>query len=113
MINNTLFHVYKSGTGTLIAFSAFQMTRPDDAQRHVDDLMELLEAHDCQELVVDLSGIGIVSSWILGVLASIKQQGPKVSLYYVSPEIQEVLAVTNLNRLLEVRNGFQATQLAS
>ena len=47
--------------------------------------------------------VGIVSSWVLGVLAAVHKRGIEVHLYHPSEEIRGVLDVTRLHELMKVR----------
>jgi len=49
-------------------------------------------------------GVPVVSSWILGVLAAIRNHGVQVELYHPSADMREVLDVTHLDQFLHVRN---------
>ncbi len=96
-------HVFKTGRLTIVGFTAIEALR----QEHVDEcrkrLEQLVDEHGCQELIVDLYELPIVSSWILGMLASLQKSGPRVHLYHPSPEIRNVLRVTHLDQILDVR----------
>lgn len=79
------------------------MDDPLFAEKIREHLLEMVEECACEVLVVDLLDVGIISSWILGVLAAIKKSGVQVELYHPSPEMQDVLKVTNLDNYLHVR----------
>ncbi len=98
------FHVYKRGKMTVIGFDGRTLNDSSQADQARDGLLELIHHHDCQVLVVDLMDVDVVSSWILGILAAIKQRGVDVQLYHPSPEIRDVLSVTHLDSLLPVRH---------
>jgi len=106
-----LFHVYKLGRLTLIGFEAQHIDEEETATEVRQQLESIIEAHSCEILVVDLMNVGIVSSWILGVLASVKKTGIDVELYHPSKEIMEVLNVTHLDELLHVRDSWSADDL--
>lgn len=102
------FHVFKRGKLTVIGFDGRLLNNSSHANECRDRLLELIDHHDCQVLVVDLMEVGIVSSWILGILAAIKQHGVDVQLYHPSPEIRDVLSVTHLDSMLPVRHAAAA-----
>jgi anti-anti-sigma factor len=99
------FHVYKQGKLTVIGFDGRTLRDASQADVARDGLLELIQHHDCQVLVVDLMDVEVVSSWILGILAAIKQCGVDVELYHPSPEIRDVLSVTHLDSMLHVRHS--------
>lgn len=98
------FHIFKRGKLTVIGFDGRLLNEAAHANACRDRLLDLVDHHDCQVLVVDLMEVGIVSSWILGILAAIKQHGVDVQLYHPSPEIRDVLSVTHLDSMLSVRH---------
>ena len=101
------FYVFKRGRLTVIGF---------DAQHLVDDrrslhecqqmLLDVIEHNDCQILAVDLSELGVVSSWVLAVLMAAYRAGIEVHLYHASRDITDVLEVTHLDELLRVRDNL-------
>jgi anti-anti-sigma factor len=103
-------HVYKTGKLTVIGFDGRQLNDAHHVGRCRDELLELIDHHDCQVLVVDLSEVGLVSSWILGILAAIRQHGVAVELYHPSPDMRGVLSMTHLDDLLHVRHELRTQQ---
>ena len=101
----TGYHVYKRGKLTVVGFDGRRLNDESQASQARDQLLHLIDHHDCQVLVVDLMDVSIVSSWILGILAAIKQQGVDVQLYHPSEEIRDVLSVTHLDQMLPVRGS--------
>jgi anti-anti-sigma factor len=103
-------HVYKRGKLTVIGFDGRQLNDAHHVGQCRDELLDLIEHHDCQMLVVDLSEVGLVSSWILGILAAIRQRGVSVELYHPSPDMRGVLSMTHLDELLHVRHELPSPQ---
>ncbi|MFV0445964.1 MAG: STAS domain-containing protein [Planctomycetaceae bacterium] len=98
------FHLFKQGKLTVIGFDGRTLKEPSQADTARNRLLDLIRHHDCQVLVVDLMEVEVVSSWILGILAAIKQVGVDVQLYHPSREIRDVLSVTHLDTMLHVRH---------
>lgn len=98
------FHVYDAGKTTVIGFDGRQLNDARGATMCRDELLNLVDNHDCQMLVVDLSEVEVVSSWILGILAAIRRTGVDVELYHPTPGMRGVLSVTHLDDLLHVRH---------
>ncbi|MEW4529654.1 MAG: STAS domain-containing protein [Maioricimonas sp. JB045] len=98
------FHLYKRGKLTLIGFDARHLDDPTIAAECLDRLLELVDSHQCEVLVVDLMDVKVVSSWILGVLAAVKRHGIDVELYHPTAELRDVLATTHLEDLLHIRH---------
>ncbi|WP_417849490.1 STAS domain-containing protein [Thalassoglobus sp.] len=103
--SSNLFHIYKTGRLTVIGFEGKHLENPLYADSVRDQLLGMIRHHDCEVLVVDLMDVGLISSWILGVLTAIKQSGTDIELYHPSKEIQHVLDVTQLSTYLHVRGS--------
>lgn len=105
MIESEYFHVFKCGKLTVIGFDATHIDNPICAHDCQTVLFELLEQHECDVLAVDLSDVPAIASWILGILAAVRQRGTRVDLYHPSEDLDGVLTVTHLDQLLPKR-GF-------
>lgn len=101
-----LFHVYKKGRLTVIGFNARQATSREHAAACRERLMDIIEEHSCQDLIVDLAEMPIVSSWILGLLVAVQQSGIRVHAYHPSKEVGEAINVTGLDTLFDMREGL-------
>ena len=66
-------------------------------------ILQLVENNNCQTVAFDLTGVQIVPSGILGLWASLNQADIKVEVYNPSDDIREVLEITRLNQLIEVK----------
>jgi hypothetical protein len=92
--------VYDAGPSTLVGFRDTDVV--DDAI--LDDggpmLERLLREQGCQKLIVDLSGVKLVSSGVLGYLFSLSRRGVAVCVYNPSDSVREVLRVTRLDSVL-------------
>jgi anti-anti-sigma factor len=99
-----LLHIYEEGPVSVIGFAGRDVL--DDVNVSVcrDEMMALVDRTHCQTLAVDLTGVKLVPSGLLGLLASIRRRGVDVHIYNPSPDVREVLAVTNLDRLMPVHN---------
>jgi len=103
------FHVFKQGRLTVIGFEAHHLTDSNASlQECRDRLLIVIREHHCQVLAVDLMSLGLVSSWVLAILAVAHREGIEVHLYHPSRDIQEVLEITQLDELLKVRPDLMA-----
>ena len=109
MIESQYFHVFKSGKLTVIGFDATHIDKPSCAHECQTVLFNLLDQHECDVLAVDLSDVPAIASWILGILAAVRQRGTRVDLYHPSVELDGVLTVTHLDEMLPKR-GFAETE---
>lgn len=106
--SSNLFYTYKVGRLTVIGFDGRHLSdrRPDEC---LDTLARLVSESHCQILVVDLMNVELVNSWILGVLAAIRQRGVRIELYHPSESVRQALAVTRLDEMLHVRSEVTDT----
>ena len=100
------FHIYKTGKLTVIGFDAKHLAEAQCQIACRDELLVLMDNHDCQALVVDLMDVAVVNSWVIGILAAVKRHGVDVELYHPSPEIRGILRTTHLDELLHVRHDL-------
>jgi anti-anti-sigma regulatory factor len=98
------YYAYKSGRLTVIGFDCRRVLQDEHCATVTGELLEFLSQHSCEILVVDLMDVPIVNSWILGVLAAIRQRGIRVEIYHPSEVMDDMLAVSHLDRLLHVRH---------
>jgi anti-sigma B factor antagonist len=94
--------VYQPGELTVIGFGGREILDDLNLAECRDDLLELIREHDCRVLAFDLTGVRLVPSGLLGLLASIRRLDVEVHLYNVSDDIREVLEITKLDQLLEL-----------
>jgi Anti-anti-sigma regulatory factor (antagonist of anti-sigma factor) len=95
------FDVYASGALTVIGFGdrdPLDLSVPDC----LEEMNELLATVNGKHLAVDLTGIRLIASGMLGMLASTANRGINVLLFNPSEDIVEVLEITNLDKLLAV-----------
>jgi anti-anti-sigma factor len=106
MVHSQIFHVYKTGTLTVVGLNGQHLLEPRTVDECRDELLELIGSDDCQVLVVDLVDVGILSSWVLGILASVHLQGIEVHIYHPASDMRGVLEMTHFDELLNVREGL-------
>ncbi|MFF5176461.1 STAS domain-containing protein [Micromonospora sp. NPDC000316] len=76
-----------------------------------DGLQQLIDAGD-HRVVVDLAGVGFMDSSALGALVMmfkrLRDVGGQLSLAAVQPAVRSVLAVTYLDRAIDIYDSVQA-----
>lgn len=95
--------VYQTGEITVVGFGGEDVPSEICIAGYRDQLAQLLEAHRCRVLAFDLSGVTIMPSGMLGLLTSLRKRVEKIELYNPSPYVRETLALTNLDRLFEIK----------
>lgn len=94
--------VYHPGELTVIGFGGKEILDDLNLAECRDDLVELVRDNRCKVLAFDLTGVRLIPSGFLGLLASIRRLGVEVQLYNACDDIREVLEITKLDQLLEL-----------
>lgn len=97
--------VYETGPRIVIGFSKDSRLNEIDLDDSREQLKQLLAQHKSQVLAFDLTGVRFVPSAVLGLWASIHRGGVEVHLYNASTELREVLEVTRLSTILQLKDG--------
>ena len=66
------------------------------------EILALVEQYHVETLAFDLTGVKLIPSGLLGLLASLRKQNVKVQIYNPSEDVREVLEITKLDQVLEV-----------
>jgi anti-sigma B factor antagonist len=103
-IHHEVLRVYETGPRTVVGFGGAVLPDQIDVAECRDEIMALLEMHNCKELAFDLTGIQYVPSSMLGLLASLKRLDIQVHLHNPSKEVREVLQITHLDRLFKLHD---------
>lgn len=94
--------VYEAGTLTVIGFGGCEVLDHLNLAECRDEIVELIGRHKCSTLAFDLTGVRLIPSGFLGLLASIRRHGVDVHLYNPSDDIREVLEITKLDKVLHL-----------
>ena len=97
-----LLSVYKTGPLTVVGFGGQEVLDQVNIAVCRAEIMKLVEAHNTEVLAFDLTGVKLIPSGLLGLLASLRNQGVKIQLYNPSEDVMDVLQVTHLDTVLEV-----------
>lgn len=91
--------VYQPGPLTVIGFGTRYTLNPFDLAECRDEVFALIREQRCEMLAIDLTGIRVIPSGLLGLLVSVHQQDINVCLFNPSEDLREVLKITQLDRL--------------
>jgi len=96
--------IYQTGELTVVGFGGDDV--PDEVciAGYRDQLHKLLDEHKCKVLAFDLSGVKLVPSGMLGVLTTLRKRVERLEIYNASENIREVLKLTNLVKLFDLRD---------
>lgn len=96
--------VYQTGELTVVGFGGQDV--PDEVciAAYRQQLFDMIAEHGTKVLAFDLSGVVLVPSGMLGVLSSLRQRVERLELYNPSKDVREVLRMTKLERLFEIKD---------
>lgn len=101
--------VWKHGEVIVVRFGEHRILDELTVKKIADELYAVADRSDCHHLVVDFSSVVGLSSVMLGKLLMLRKKldakGGKLILCDVGPEVQEVLAGTKLNQILEMKDS--------
>ena len=99
---NTL-RVYHAGKLTVVSFGSVDMLDKIVVSDCREEITELIREHEAEVLAFDLTGVKLVPSGMLGMLASLGRMGIEIYLFNPSNEIRDVLEITRLNTVLQIQ----------
>lgn len=97
-----ILSVYKTGPLTVVGFGGQEVLDQVNIAVCRSEIMKLVEVNKTEVLAFDLTGVKLIPSGLLGLLASLRNQGVKIQLYNPSDDVLDVLQVTHLDTVLEV-----------
>ncbi len=97
--------VYQAGKLTVVSFGSVAMLDQVVVSDCREEISELIRQHSCEVLAFDLTGVKLVPSGMLGMLASLGRLGVEIYLFNPSDEIREVLEITRLDTVLQVHKA--------
>lgn len=101
-IDEGILEVYQAGKLTVLGFGGQDILDGIHLAECREGIAQLLEEYDCEVFAFDLTGVKLVPSGLLGLLASLRQQGVEVHLYNPCDDIREVLEITRLDQVMQV-----------
>lgn len=99
-----ILQVYTKGPTTVVGFGGKDILADVNVVTCREELMELIRNEDCKVLGFDLTGVRLIPSGLLGLLASIRNHGVEVHLYNPSADVREVLSTTRLDTLMPIHD---------
>ncbi len=101
-VDHRILEIYQTGPLTVVGFDGREILDQLDLNHCREELMALVAEHGCKILAFDLTGVKLMPSGLLGLLASMRKVGIEIHLYNPSEDVQEVLTVTQLNTVMPV-----------
>ena len=97
---NSTLQVYETGELTVVGFGGRDVPEDVNLANCREEITSLVRANHCQTLAVDLTGVKLIPSGLLGMLASLRDLGVAVHLYNPSDDVREVLSITRMDTIL-------------
>lgn len=97
-----VLEVYQTGPLTVVGFGGKQILHDITIAPVHDEILKLVEDHDCKDLAFDLTGVKFVPSGLLGILASLRKRNIQVHVYNPSDDVRDVLETTSLDKLIQI-----------
>ncbi len=94
--------VYQSGALTVVGFGNHDILDQVSVMVCRDEIAQIIESTKCKTLAFDLTGVKLIPSGLLGLLASLKELGVEVHLYNPSSNIRDVLEITRLDQIMRI-----------
>lgn len=97
-----ILQVYHAGPLCVAGFGGRDILDTFSVKDIRDELLELVKEHHCETLAIDLTGVKLIPSGMLGLLASMRDLNIELHLYNPSEDIREVLEITKLNQFMQL-----------
>lgn len=94
--------VYEAGELTVVGFGRKDVLDHVNVAQCRDELAKIIQDYQCKTLAFDLTGVKLIPSGMLGLLASLHRLGASVLLCNPSEDTKEVLQITRLDQFLDI-----------
>ena len=96
--------VYGTGPLTVVGFGGREILDQVNIADCRSEIVSLVEKHATKVMAFDLTGVKLIPSGLLGLLASLRKMGIEVQIYNPSPDVTEVLEVTRLKEVMPIHH---------
>ncbi|WP_459558133.1 STAS domain-containing protein [Lacunimicrobium album] len=103
-MSNKILEVYESGELTVVGFHQVTSLEFATVTEIRDEILEIIKSSHCKVIGFDLTGVKVLPSGMLGLLASLKRLHLEVHVFNVSEDIREVLTITKLDQVLKLHD---------
>lgn len=97
-----LLQVYHAGALCVAGFGGREVLDTYSVKEIRDELLELVNNNQCETLAIDLTGVKLIPSGMLGLLASMRELDLDIHLYNPTEDIREVLRITKLDQFMKL-----------
>lgn len=100
--------VSESANVSVVRFKDHKIIDPEAIQQLGEELFDLVEKEERRKIVLNFAGVEFLSSAALGKLITFDKKAKRLSadliLTNISPEIFQVFAITNLDKLFQIKD---------
>lgn len=94
--------IYKSGDVTVIGFGGREVLDQINIGACREQISALVKRDNIKTIAFELTGVQLIPSGMLGLMASLRDLGVTVQIINPSDDVREVLEITKLNQLFEI-----------
>jgi anti-sigma B factor antagonist len=96
--------VVQDGDVTRIGFGGEDVLDQINIAACRQQIAEIVKRNQTKTLAFEMSGVRLIPSGMLGLLASLRDMVAKIQILNPSEDVREVLEITKLNQIFDVRN---------
>lgn len=104
MNSDGYFTVYEKGVLTVVGFGGQEILAYANLMECRDELVNLVKTNYCKTLAFDLTGVVLVPSGMLGLMASLHKLNIRIIVFNASEDMKDVFEVTQLDKLIELQD---------
>jgi anti-sigma B factor antagonist len=101
-VNSDILQVLAAGPTTIVAFHATDILEDINVAECRDEVIRLVQENATEVICFELSRVRLIPSGMLGLLASLRQMDLEVRVLNPSPDVREVLSITNFDKLIVI-----------
>ena len=94
--------IVRNGEVTVVGFGGRELLDQVNLAACRDQIMELVKRNQTKTLAFDMTGVRLIPSGLLGLLASLRDTVGKIQILNPCEDVREALEVTKLNQIFEV-----------
>jgi len=94
--------VFHNGDVTTIGFGGRQLLDQINIAACREQIIELVKRNQTKTLAFEMTGVRLIPSGMLGLLASLKDKVKVIQILNPSKDVRDVLETTKLNQIFEV-----------
>jgi anti-anti-sigma factor len=102
LLKSDILQVLAAGPTTIVAFQATDILEDINVAECRDEVIRLVEDNATEVICFELSRVRLIPSGMLGLLASLRQMDLEVRVLNPSPDVREVLSITNFDKLITI-----------